>query len=146
VLYAETGTGKAFWVTSYPYAEYVRHAWAGAWICSAFRNEGAGTAHEMIMDALKATRAHFGEPPPLGMVTFINRQKVKPIMRRGTQHWGYTYELAGFKHVGETKGGLLAYQILPENMPQAEAARPSSNAQISFFEFERSVQLENIKK
>lgn len=51
VLYAETSSGRAFWVTSFPYAEYVRHAWAGAWICSAFRNEGAGIASEMIRDA-----------------------------------------------------------------------------------------------
>ena len=29
VLYTETETGRAFWVTSYPFAEYVRHAWAG---------------------------------------------------------------------------------------------------------------------
>ena len=34
VLYTETETGRAFWITSYPYAEYVRHAWAGAWVCS----------------------------------------------------------------------------------------------------------------
>jgi hypothetical protein len=26
----------SFWVTSWPYAEYVRHAWPGAWVCSAF--------------------------------------------------------------------------------------------------------------
>jgi hypothetical protein len=32
---------KAFWVTSWPFAEYTKHAWAGAWVCSAFRNEGA---------------------------------------------------------------------------------------------------------
>lgn len=30
VLYAETETGRAFWITSYPYAQYVRHAWAVA--------------------------------------------------------------------------------------------------------------------
>jgi len=136
VLYTETTAGKAFWVTSFPFAEYVRHAWAGAWVCSAFRNEGAGTASEMITDALKATRAHFGEPPPLGMVTFIDRLKVKPIKRRGIQYWGYTYEIAGFRHVGETKGGLLAFQILPENIPQAEEAKPAPNAQLSLFDFE----------
>jgi hypothetical protein len=30
---------NALWVTSWPFAEYVRHAWAGAWINSLFRNE-----------------------------------------------------------------------------------------------------------
>lgn len=35
VLYAP----GAFWVTSWPFAEYVKHAWGGAWVCSAFRRE-----------------------------------------------------------------------------------------------------------
>jgi len=30
-----TGTeGVALWVTSWPFAEYVKHAWAGAWVNS----------------------------------------------------------------------------------------------------------------
>lgn len=122
VLYASTNTGKAFWVTSFPYAEYTRHAWAGAWVCSAFRNEGAGTASQIILEAVAATKAHFGEPPPLGMITFINREKVKPTKVHGIDTWGYTYKLAGFKEVGETKRGLLALQLLPKDMPKAETA------------------------
>lgn len=116
VLYAETETGKAFWVTSYPYAQYVRHAWAGAWICSAFRNEGAGVASELIRQAVRETIEYFGDPPPLGMVTFIDPRKVKPTMVHGKPTWGYTYLKAGFKPVGKTKGGLLAFQLLPEDM------------------------------
>src|ERR1700744_1119966 len=54
---------RAFWVTSWPYAQYVRHAWAGAWVCSAFRSEGAGTASVLSRQALAASRSHFGEPP-----------------------------------------------------------------------------------
>jgi len=30
---------RAYWVTSWPFTEYVKHAWAGAWMCSAFRNQ-----------------------------------------------------------------------------------------------------------
>jgi hypothetical protein len=119
VFYAETETGRAFWVTSFPYAEYVRHAWAGAWVCSAFRNEGAGVASELIRQAVAATRAHFGEPPPLGMITFINEEKVRPTMTRGRPTWGRVYELAGFAPVGRTKGGLLALQLAPQDMPPA---------------------------
>lgn len=122
VLYAETETGKAFWVTSFPYAEYVKHQWAGAWICSAFRNEGAGIASEMIRDAVAATRAFFGEPPDLGMVTFIDKRKVKPTMVHGRETWGRTYELAGFRFAGKTKGGLLTYQLLPMDMPPPQEA------------------------
>jgi hypothetical protein len=118
-LYAETNSGKAFWVTSYPFAEYVKHRWAGAWICSAFRNEGAGIASEMIKQAVSVTKAYFGEPPELGMITFIDRKKVRPTMVHGKPTWGYTYKLAGFREVGETKGGLLTLQLLPEDMPAA---------------------------
>ena len=122
VLYTETDSGKALWVTSYPFAEYVKHQWAGAWICSAFRNEGAGTASEMIREAVAATRAFFGEPPELGMMTFINTKKVRPTKRHGKDTWGLTYEKAGFHLVGKTKKGLLAFQLLPKDMPAAEKA------------------------
>ena len=122
VLYAENENGKAFWVTSWPFAEYVKHAWAGAWVCSAFRNEGAGTASAMIRDAVAATRAYYGDPPDLGMITFIDKRKVKPTMVHGVPTWGLTYIKAGFRPVGKTKGGLLAFQLLPEDMPPAEEA------------------------
>lgn len=110
----------ALWVSSWPFAEYVKHAWPGAWICSCFRKEGGGTASEMIRDAIAATR-YYWPVPKEGMVTFINRDEVKPIMRRGKPHWGYTYEKAGFELVGETKKDrLLAFLLLPENFPAAQ--------------------------
>lgn len=118
VLYAETDTGQAFWVTSWPFAQYVKHDWAGAWVCSAFRNEGAGVASDMIREAVACTIAHFGNPPPLGMITFIDQRKVKPTMVHGVPTWGRTYELAGFIPAGKTKGGLLAFQLTPDRMPE----------------------------
>ena len=123
VLFAENEKGKALWVSSWPFAEYVKHAWPGAWVCSAFRNEGAGIASNMIREAIAATRAFFGDPPALGMITFIDTKKVKPTMVHGVPTWGRTYELAGFKPVGKTKGGLLAFQLFPEDMPPAKEAK-----------------------
>lgn len=41
-------------------------------------------------------------------------------MVHGSPTWGRTYELAGFQYVGETKSGLMAMQLLPENMPPPE--------------------------
>ena len=35
----------------------------------------------------------------------------------GEKVWGWTYRKAGFVDAGETKGGLLALQLLPEAMP-----------------------------
>lgn len=121
-----TDCGRAFWVTSAPLARWTKHAWAGAWINSAFRSEGAGIASELILEAVAATRAHYGETPALGMVTFINRKKVNPTMVRGAKVWGWTYLKAGFVVAGETKGGLLALQMVPDAMPAPLAANPRS--------------------
>lgn len=113
---------QALWVTSWPFAEYVRHAWAGAWVCSCFRREGGDMlASEMIRQAVAVTRFRYGNPPELGMITFLDRSKVKPVMVRGVATWGRTWIIAGFEHVGETKGGLMAFQLKPENMPAAES-------------------------
>ena len=118
VLYAATPTGKAFWVTSWPFAEYTKHAWAGSWVCSAFRNEGAGVASDMIRAALACTVDAFGLAAP-GMVTFVNRQKVRPTIVRGAKVWGWTFRKAGFRDAGETKGGLLALYLPVSEMPAA---------------------------
>ena len=128
VLTAHTDTGRAFWVTSWPFAEYVKHAWAGAWVCSAFRNEGAGKASDLIRQALAASVARWPAVPALGLVTFINRKAVKPIMVRGRPTYGRTWELAGFKYAGETAGGLGVWQIIPDDMPAPNAAAGTQQA------------------
>lgn len=119
-----TDCARAFWITSFPFAEYVKHAWAGAWVCTAFRSEGAGCASMLIRQALAATRAHYGDPPPLGLVTMINRAKVMPVVVRGEKVYGWTWRKAGFREVGETQGGLLVMQITPDDMPAAMLANP----------------------
>ncbi|WP_448043788.1 hypothetical protein [Bradyrhizobium liaoningense] len=118
--------GRAYWVTSWPFAEYTKHRWAGAWVCSAFRSEDAGGSIELIRQALAATRSHLGEPPELGMVTFVDSRKVKPVMTRGVPSFGWSWVKAGFHYVGNTEAGLLAFQILPADMPSACAALPRS--------------------
>jgi hypothetical protein len=77
----------------------------------------------MIVEAVAATRAFYGEPPRFGMMTFIDRAKVRPTMVRGAPTWGWTYRRAGFVDAGETKGGLLALQLHPADMPPPAAAR-----------------------
>jgi hypothetical protein len=107
---------QAVWVTSWPFPEYVKHAWPGAWINSSFRREGGSMiASEMILQAVAATRWHFRESPSLGMVTFVDGSKV-----RRKRDPGRCYLRAGFKAVGETKGGLLAFQMLPDAMPEPQ--------------------------
>lgn len=125
---------RAFWITSWPFAEYVKHAWAGAWVCSAFRSEGAGKASGLIRDAVAASRAFWGETPDLGMVTFIDRNHVRPTKVHSKPTWGWTWKQAGFREVGETKGGLLALQLLPADMPEPTAALPMSTNGLALFD------------
>ncbi len=101
----------ALWVTSWPLAEYVKHQWPGAWINSLFRREGGLLASDLIREAVSITRGIWPQIPPLGMVTMVDPHKVP-----GTNP-GYCYLKAGFRRVGKTKGGLLVYQMLPEDMP-----------------------------
>lgn len=107
----------ALWVTSWPYAEYVKHAWAGAWVCSLFRNEGEHQTSNLITAAVAATRSIW-EPLPIGIVTFVDASKV-----RRKRDPGRCFRKAGWEHVGYTKGGLVALQQLPSNMPESDAPK-----------------------
>jgi hypothetical protein len=120
-LVLRTPEGDAFWITSWPIAEYVRHAWAGAWVCSAFRNESAHLSSDLIRAACAASLAAFGFPPTLGMVTFVNRDKV-----RRKRDPGRCFLRAGFEYAGETKGGLVSLRLDPSRFP---AALPALNSQ-----------------
>ena len=113
VMLAGSGDASALWVTSWPFAKYTRHAWAGAWVNTLFRNEGAGLSSDLIVMAVAATLAHWPLVPDLGMVTFVDAAQV-----RHKRDPGRCYVRAGFSRVGRTKGGLLALQMLPQHMPQ----------------------------
>lgn len=114
-----TAAADAVWVTSTPKAEFVRHEWPGAWVNSLFRNEGPELASELIRAAVAASLADLGPAPPLGMVTFVDASKV-----RHKRDPGRCYRKAGFKLVGRTKGGLLVWQLLPDEMPEPLTALP----------------------
>jgi hypothetical protein len=107
---------KALWVTSWPV--YAQHAWAGAWINTCFRNESDHLSSDLIRRAVAVTRFYWPEAPSLGMVTFVDPAKI-----RRKRDPGRCYRKAGFQLVGTTKGGLLAWQMLPADMPEPEPAR-----------------------
>lgn len=107
----------ALWVTSWPFAEYVKHAWPGAWMNSCFRNEGDKLSSALISEACAITRwyglTHWQlDEPALGMVTFVDPKKTK-----AKELPGWCYRRAKFRQVGHTKGGLVALQLLPNRMP-----------------------------
>ena len=108
-------TPTAYWITSYPYVEYVMHAWAGAFLCSAFRNEGNVLSSTLIREAVAATVWRYPDIPDLGMVTFVDRAKVRP-----KRHPGYCFLKAGFEYVGKTKAGQIAMQLEPARFPDPE--------------------------
>ena len=127
-------TATAFWVTRWPFAEYTKHLWAGAWVCSAFRNEGLERSSDMIRAAIKRTKEKWPEPPSVEswviiqrkpkvtliervkvcMVTFVNGDKVKH-----KRDLGRCYLRAGFEYAGETKGGLVALVLRTEKLKEA---------------------------
>lgn len=110
------------WVTSWPLADYVQHAWAGAWVNSTFRREGGPLASDLIRAAVAATRWRWPDVPELGMVTFIDAAKVR------STNPGFCYLAAGFRPAGRTKGGLVAVQMLPEDMPDPMAPAGAQEA------------------
>lgn len=112
----------ALWVTSWPFPEYVKHQWAGAFINALFRKECEGVASAFIRDACAATRAEWPALPTLGMVSFIDPNEVTARKVRGRLCIALSYFEAGFVHVGYTKAGLWAMQLLPEKFPDAEPA------------------------
>lgn len=118
-----TPEGDAVWVTSWPFAEYVRHAWPGAWVCSIFRNESRHLASDLIRDAVAATLAVWPEAPDLGMVTFVNAAKV-----RHKRDPGRCFLRAGFVPLGHTASGLVALGLPPDAMPDAEEAHGTQAA------------------
>lgn len=112
----------ALWVTSWQFAEYVKHQWAGAWVNSLFRKECEGIASEYIRAAIAATRYEWPHVPDLGLVTFLDPKHVRERKVRGRQAIGISYFEAGFKHVGYTKAGLWVMQLLPDEMPEPSPA------------------------
>lgn len=131
---------SALWVTSWPFAEYVKHAWAGAWVNSLFCNRGVTLSSDLIREAIAVTRTFF-EVPPLGIVTFVDKGEIR------STNPGCCYKFAGFRKAicpnhmikvqdcaacnGQTRGGLVALQMLPGDMP--EPAEPY-RTQTSLFE------------
>jgi len=119
---------KAVFGLSVPKPEFVKHAWAGAWIVSIFRNEEAGPlASDMIRDALAHMRSEY-DLPELGCVTFVDPKMVPGVLCRGERVKGFCFWKAGFRAVGETKGGLIAWQLPAFELCKLHVARAPATA------------------
>lgn len=119
----------ALWVTSFPFAQFVKHAWAGAWVNSLFRRESGALASDLIKDAVAATVHTWPEPPSvlypycnyqICMVTFIDPKHV-----HHKRDFGRCYVKAGFKRCkGKTKAGLVVVHLATRNIPIGRAPLP----------------------
>jgi hypothetical protein len=117
----------AFWITSWPFGQFVKHAWPGAWVCSAFRREyGDMIASRMVEDALAATRWRWPEVPNImcscgcwvAMVTFVDGSKV-----RHKRDLGRCFRRAGFVACDKTtKAGLTVLHIDARAIPLPAAS------------------------
>jgi hypothetical protein len=133
-LVLKTADHTAAWIVSYPFAEYVKHAWAGAWVNCLFRNEGTARSSDLIRWAVAHTRYKWPDVPARGIVSFIDTEQTKP-----KDVPGWCYHRAGWAHVGYTKAGLYAMQQLPDRRAgrRAElmpAPLPVPESQIPLFE------------
>lgn len=116
---------SAMWVTIWQ--EHVEHAWPGAWLCSAFRNERPDLyrSSELVLEALAATRFELGDPPPAGMVTFVDEDKTRRkrdpgrCFRRAGFHVSGSMPCCAGKPERTIDRDLLALHIAPEAMPPA---------------------------
>lgn len=118
-----TEDADAVWTTTWPRAEYTKHRWAGAWVNSLFRNESPLLSSWLITKAVAASRAKWPDVPALGIVSFVDADKV-----RHKRDPGRCYRKAGWRQVGHTEGGLLCFQQLPDEMP---APDPAGDTQLS---------------
>lgn len=95
-----TFEGTAGWVSHYRYLGLDE-----GYVCSFFRNEGAGLASELIVAAIDATEQRWGPPPR--WLTLIDEAKV-----RRKRDPGRCFRRAGFRPVGRTKDrGLLILEL-----------------------------------
>lgn len=126
--------GSAVWVTSWPFAEFTKHAWAGAWVCSIFRNETNAPgfigerllSSELVIEALAATRFYW-TPPPEGIITFVDASKTRRKRDPGRCFLKAGFHLSGGEHpccADKPKAtedlGLVALHMAPWEMPAAE--------------------------
>lgn len=118
VLCLITPGGDAGWVswrTAYPDADWLREAWC----CTLFRNEGPALSSELILEAVAATRAAWGDPPAGGTVTTVDPGKV-----RAKRDPGYCFLCAGFRRLPRLTldRKLVVLRLPAEEHPPAAAA------------------------
>lgn len=113
-----TQCSRAYWVSLFQLPEYTDHAWPGAWVCSAFRNDRSGhVSSELIREALAATVAEWGQAPREGMITFVDAEAT--AARRSAHHApGHCFRVVGFEDTeARTRRGYHVLRLPPAAFP-----------------------------
>jgi hypothetical protein len=96
-----TALGDAVWVTW----DGIRDDGLRAWECTIFRNESQHLSSEMVWHAMMATISQWGEPPPDGLITYVDAAAVR------STNPGCCFKAAGWKRIGQSKKrGLILLQ------------------------------------
>ncbi|QNR65039.1 hypothetical protein IAQ67_13990 [Paenibacillus peoriae] len=102
-LVLRTAVGDAVWVTW----SGIRDDGLQAWECTIFRNEAGLRSSDMIRAAITATLAEWGQPPQDGIITYVDRSKIRSI------NPGCCFRKAGWRRIGRSKHrGLLLLQLI----------------------------------
>lgn len=101
-LVLRTAPGDAVWVTW----SGIRDDGLQAWECAIFRNESNHLSSDMIRAAVEATYIEWGQPPPDGIITYVDQSKVR------SSNPGFCFLKAGFRRIGRSKRrGLVLLQF-----------------------------------
>lgn len=95
-----TFDGAAGWLSHWPYPELSFHGQGDRFICSLFRNEGAGLSSQMIEEAITLTEERWGAAPD-GWLTFVKAAAV------ASANPGYCFKCAGFELAGVSQDQRL---------------------------------------
>lgn len=98
-----SANGDAAWAVRH--ARYRADGREG-WECTLYRNEGPYVSSHLIVLALGITRYVWGDPPPVGLFTFI-----------GAHLRGGTFFAAGFHKDGVTADGRLCLRLSGDRFP-----------------------------
>lgn len=112
-LVLRTARGDAVWVTW----SGIRDDGLQAWECTIFRNESEFLSSGLIKMAIQATYAEWGQPPPDGIITYVDASKIR------STNPGFCFLKAGFKKVGKSKKrGLI--RLITQPAPICESIAP----------------------
>lgn len=78
--------------------------------CAIYRNEGAGKASDLLLEAMNAAWQRWsGER----LYTYVDPRAVAPTMERSRPVWGWCFYKAGWSFAGLTKKGLHILECIP---------------------------------